>query len=52
MAGECKEILAIGGMHPSLGVEQMFGGTEEELTKGLGCPAFLYPAGNDPDNIK
>ena len=52
MAGECKQILAIGGMHPSLGIEQMFGGSQVELTKGVLCPVWLAPAGNDPVNVK
>lgn len=39
-------------MHPSLGVEEIFGGDINELTQSLKCPAHLFPAQNDPDNVK
>jgi hypothetical protein len=35
-------------MHPSLGLEQVFGGDVNELTKKVKSPAYLFPAGNDP----
>jgi hypothetical protein len=39
-------------MHPSLGIEQMFGGDPIKLTEQIKSPAYFFPAGNDPDNIK
>jgi hypothetical protein len=39
-------------MHPSLIIEGLFKRNEVDLAKQIKCPAFLYPAGNDPDNIK
>lgn len=30
----------------------MFGGDVNKLTEGIKSPAYLYPAGNDPENIK
>lgn len=52
MASDVNNILAIAGMHPALGLENSFGGDVNFLTKQLKCPAYLYPAGNDPENIK
>lgn len=51
-AGKYEGFKAIAGMHPSLGVAGIFGENELDLTKAIKCPAFLYPAGNDPANIK
>ena len=39
-------------MHPSLGIEQMFGGDVIKLTEQIKSPAFLFPAGNDTADIK
>lgn len=52
MSTEFDNIIAIGGMHPSLGVEQMFGGDINKLAEQIKSPCFFYPAGNDPENIK
>ena len=52
LATQFDSIIAIGGMHPSLGLEQVFGGDVNELTKKVKSPAYLFPAGNDPENIK
>lgn len=48
MATQCDNIIAIGGMHPSLGIEQIFGGNTASLTEQIKSPAFLFPAENDP----
>ena len=45
-------IIAIGGMHPSLGIEQFLGGDVAKLTEQIRSPAYLFPAGNDPADIK
>jgi hypothetical protein len=52
MACKYSGFKAIMGPHPSLMVEQIFGGKEEDLTEKIQCPAFLLPAGNDPSNVK
>jgi dienelactone hydrolase len=52
LATQFGSIIAIGGMHPSLGLEQVFGGDVNELTKKVQSPAYFFPAGNDPENIK
>ena len=43
---------AIAGPHPSLGVEGIHGGNPLTLAEQVKCPAFLLPAGNDPDDVK
>jgi len=41
------------GMHPSFNVSKMYGGTEEEVAKGVGSsPILLLPAGNDSASVK
>jgi len=35
-------------MHPALGLENMFGGDVNKLAEEIKCPAYLFPAGNDP----
>lgn len=52
MAATHDEFIAIAGPHPSLGVEQMFGGNEVKLASEIRCPAFFLPAKNDPPNVK
>ena len=39
-------------MHPALGVEHMFGGDPHKLAEHIKCPAYLFPAGNDPADVK
>jgi hypothetical protein len=39
-------------MHPSLGLEKVFGGDVNQLTEQIKSPAFLFPAGNDPADTK
>ena len=39
-------------MHPPLMLEEEFGGDIEDLTNAIKCPAYLFPAGNDPHIIK
>ena len=29
----------------------MFGGDVNQLVQQIKCPAYLFPAGNDPDNV-
>jgi dienelactone hydrolase len=43
---------AISGPHPSLGIEGALGGSDVKLAEQIQCPAYLLPAGNDPDNVK
>ena len=43
---------AIAGPHPSLGIEGIYGGNPVTLAEQVKCPAFLLPAGNDPDDVK
>jgi len=43
---------AIAGPHPSLGVEGALGGSDVKLAEQIQSPAYLLPAGNDPDNVK
>lgn len=38
--------------HPSVQIEQAFGGNEVDLAKKVKCPQVLMPAGGDPDNLK
>jgi hypothetical protein len=52
MAIEFDNIIAIGGMHPSLGLEQIFGGDPAKLSEQIKSPAFFFPAGNDPADVK
>ena len=52
LAAKHEEFICIAGMHPSMGVEDIFGGNQLELTKSIKCPAFFYPAQNDPPNVK
>ena len=41
------------GIHPAFNLEQIHGGTESSLAKGvLSIPYFLMPAGNDSKQIK
>lgn len=44
--------IAIAAMHPSLQCEGLYGGKDEDLASKIKCPAYLYPAGNDQDNVK
>lgn len=39
-------------MHPALGLEHMFGGDQKKLAEKIQCPAYFFPAGNDPADIK
>jgi dienelactone hydrolase len=52
MAAKYDVFTAIAGPHPSLGCEQLYGGTPVGLTEQIKCPAYLLPAGNDPDDVK
>ena len=45
-------MICIGGMHPALGLEHNFGGDVHKLAHEIKCPVHLFPAGNDPDDIK
>ena len=51
-ACECNQIICIAGCHPSLGVEEMFGGNVMDLAKKIQCPVYFMPAENDPDYLK
>jgi hypothetical protein len=39
-------------MHPSIVIEQFLGGDQLKLSEQIKSPAFLFPAGNDPADIK
>lgn len=53
MAAKYDCFIAIAGPHPSLGLQRMvYGGNEVALAETIKCPAFLMPAGNDPENVK
>lgn len=39
-------------MHPALGLEHNFGGDVHKLAHEIKCPVHLFPAGNDPDDVK
>eukprot|EP00211_Chloroparvula_japonica_P015036 CAMPEP_0119119724 /NCGR_PEP_ID=MMETSP1310-20130426/1087_1 /TAXON_ID=464262 /ORGANISM="Genus nov. species nov., Strain RCC2339" /LENGTH=253 /DNA_ID=CAMNT_0007109171 /DNA_START=78 /DNA_END=836 /DNA_ORIENTATION=- len=38
--------------HPSVRIEGFFGSNEVALAKKVRAPQILFPAGNDPDNVK
>jgi len=38
--------------HPSLGLDGLFGGNEATLAKAVRVPQLIFPAGNDPANVK
>ena len=52
MSPKYDSFIAIAGPHPSLGLEQIFGGSVNKLTEEIRCPAFFLPAQNDPPNVK
>jgi hypothetical protein len=52
LASKYDGFKAFAGFHPSLGLCQVFGESETALVESVKCPAFFYPAGNDPANIK
>ncbi len=52
MATEVEKIICIGGMYPALGLEHMFGGDVNKLAEKIKCPAYLFPSGNDPADVK
>jgi len=35
-----------------LGIEKMLGRQVKDLVSNLRCPAFFFPAGNDPESDK
>lgn len=43
------DISAVAAVHPSLQVEEAFGGSVEALAKRVHVPTLVLPAGNDPD---
>ena len=50
--GQPSKILAHTSAHPSLYVEEFFGGTVEDLVRSVTSPVQLLPAGNDLDDFK
>lgn len=52
MSAEYNNIRAIAGIHPSLNVENFYGGNEVKLVEAVKCPAFLYACANDQPGIK
>ena len=52
MAAKFDCFKGIMGPHPSLGVQGLYGGTPSGLAEQIKCPAYLMPAGNDPDDVK
>ena len=52
MASKYECFKCIMGPHPSLGAEGMLGGVPAKLAETVKCPAYMLPAGNDPDDVK
>ena len=51
-ANKSEDFIEIVGCHPSIGAAGAFGENPDDLVKGVKCPAYLMPAGNDADNLK
>ena len=52
LAAICKELKVLVGFHPSLQVEELQGGSIKTLLEKITQPTLLFPASNDPANIK
>lgn len=52
VSADFGNIKAIAGIHPSLNVENFYGGKEIDLVQSVKCPAFLYSCSNDQPGTK
>lgn len=52
MSAEYSNIRAIAAVHPSLNVENFYGGTEVKLVQGVKCPVYFYSCSNDQPGTK
>jgi hypothetical protein len=52
MSADYNNIKAIAAVHPSLNVENFYGGTEIKLVQSVKCPVYFYACSNDQPGTK
>ena len=52
MSADYNNIRAIAAVHPSLNIENFYGGNEVKLVEAVKSPAFFYPCSNDQPGLK
>lgn len=52
LSADYNNIRAIAGVHPSLNVENFYGGNEVKLVESVKCPVFFYSTSNDQPGTK